>query len=284
MISIHTTAKTALNVAHGWGMAQSVDFDKLAVAVTRYMWSPCVWRDGIRREDHFQEAHVVALDFDEGLTLEEACSRLCDMQHVIATTKSHQKAKNDKPALDRFRVILKLARPIVSLVEYRATVSYLIRFYDADTACKDGARFFYPCVDIVSVNDDRDDFCVEPVSPEEEEKKNAKRIANLIAYRGSGFMPRRIEGLLKFGAPTGRRNVTVFGIAADLTMCGFPKDEIIELILNSPIGLDRDEVASTVGSGVRRAERELDEREKQSQADERERIDELGRSTEAKSG
>lgn len=123
----------------------------------RWAWGPLVWKDGVCLGDNFVVSHLMALDFDEAnYTLASALRDWGDTVHIIGTTKSHQREKISgdgvKPPKDRFRVIVPWERPITSRAEYEYNVGRLISEYDADETCKDAARFFWPCREIVSVN------------------------------------------------------------------------------------------------------------------------------------
>jgi hypothetical protein len=108
-------------------------------------WAPALYQGGFRLEKQWVNCSVAALDFDNGTTLEEAYEIFRDFAHVIATTKSHG-IKGD-----RFRVILFFEKTISNLELYKYNMRVLTDKYGADKACKDGARFFYPCKELVSV-------------------------------------------------------------------------------------------------------------------------------------
>ena len=61
-------------------------------AITTDIWSPIVWREGLRLKSHFESCSYIALDFDDGnTTLAEMADfcRMADVSCIIATTKSH---------------------------------------------------------------------------------------------------------------------------------------------------------------------------------------------------
>ena len=147
-----------------------VSWDQLITTVCQTPWSSCVWRGGVRLKENFLQASLCVLDFDDGImTLENAVNNyFCDTTHIIGTTKHHGIEKNGKAACDRFRVVIPFNKVIKSEPHYKYNMTYYIDQYDCDTACKDGGRYFAPCTDIVSVNDDFDDWAapVKKFDPE----------------------------------------------------------------------------------------------------------------------
>ena len=117
----------------------------LAKLVVRGIWSPMVW-DGM----DFVSAHFAAFNFDENVTLAHAVRTFAHFRHVIGTTRSHQ--SRDKG--DRFRVVVPFEQPIRDELVYLATMKKLVQEFNANRACVDTARIYYPCVTIVSVNNE----------------------------------------------------------------------------------------------------------------------------------
>lgn len=127
-------------------------FSELPNHVLKHVWSSQLFAGGVRLRENFAGSFCFALDIDSPeYPLERALKDWCDSVHIIATTKNHQVAKGDQPPCDRYRIISLWDRPIVDLEEYEYNISLLIEKYGADT-CKDGARFFYQCRDVVSTN------------------------------------------------------------------------------------------------------------------------------------
>lgn len=158
MISWHES-KDARSVHQSWKTLATPDFDGqwhseyIEHVICKKVWSPIKWRDGVRKESHFLGAFMCALDFDSPQTnLEWARKTFADYNCTIGTTKSHQKEKNGV-VCDRFRVCLWFDEPITELEKYKHNMALLIAKYGADRACKDGARFFFPCVEIVESHD-----------------------------------------------------------------------------------------------------------------------------------
>src|SRR3972149_855154 len=70
-----------------------------------YAWSPGIFKSNYRNLDNFISMDVIALDFDSGMSLDEAAIVFANYAHIIGTSRSHQIVKGTTPACDRFRVI-----------------------------------------------------------------------------------------------------------------------------------------------------------------------------------
>lgn len=83
------------------------------------------------------------LDFDDGLTIEEAKEKFKDYWYVIYTSMNHQKEKHGLPACDRFRVVLKVKEPMPKEKEhYQSVMERIAQDLGADDACKDYSRYY----------------------------------------------------------------------------------------------------------------------------------------------
>lgn len=233
MISYHPDkidTKAAWAYHKGFKIAATDDVKRIAKGICRYVWSPIIWKDGIRAQNNFLSAAWCVLDFDDGMTVKEAKEIFADKIHIIGTTKSHQVAKGDVPACDRFRVFLKFVKPITDLRLYRCNMERLVHEYHSDKACKDGARYFFPCKEIVSCVDFGREVSVNVFVPDSFEKFVPKFSP---AYAQAKIIPRWLEKELSVAQPVGIRNNWVFSKSIVLAECGYSKDEIITEILNS---------------------------------------------------
>jgi hypothetical protein len=158
------------------GREQLNTFDPHIVAklICEFAWSPIVWVGGRRKADSFGAALWCALDFDDGTyTLAQAMDDVTQagLTHVIGTTKSHGKEKDSAPACDRFRMLLRFDRVVDSRALYeRVMRAAMDDFAGSDKSCKDAARFFFPCVDIVSA---AKGFGYWPLSDDEDQSEQA---------------------------------------------------------------------------------------------------------------
>ena len=131
----------------------------LEEVILKYVWSPIVWKYGIRKSENFLYADFLVLDIDEPTEpLEQTVKRFCDHKIIIATTKSHQKEKNGI-ICDRFRMIIPFDQRITDVVQYKYNMEFILEQCEfADKACKDAARLFFPCQKIVYVNKDKNAY------------------------------------------------------------------------------------------------------------------------------
>jgi len=83
------------------------------------------------------------LDFDDGLTIEEAKKIFKDYWYVMYTTPHHQKPKDKKPACDRFRVVFKVKEPMpTDITHYKKVMAKIIEKYGADIQCQNISRYY----------------------------------------------------------------------------------------------------------------------------------------------
>lgn len=245
--------------ARGWKGKQCETIAEIATLVQRYAASPCMWGGGYRLKKNFRYAEWLALDFDDGLSLEEAKDIFAPYLHLIGVTKSHGKEKSGVVA-DRFRVILRLSLRTHNLYDYEMTVSRLVKKYGADSACVDGARFFWPVKEIVSLEYFGKVVTVVDSSAvvEARKKREAQRKKNwLHSYKKGGDIPPRVKRKLENGVREGYRNTACYQIGADLGPLGYSENEIVGLIMNSPIPIRLDakveaEVRNAVRSGMKK--------------------------------
>jgi hypothetical protein len=235
-----------------------VSIDRMAKCIVNYAWSPAVWKDGVRGKHNFLRADWYALDFDSGdLLLEDACNLWCDMVHIIGTTKSHQINKGGLIA-DRFRVVVKLEKTITSLNHYEYFMGEILkRVLEADKACLDGARYFWPCKEIVSLSSEGYVEEVPEVFERELNKKQNRITAKDLGYTASGILNPWAKAQLERDIPVGERTVTCHRIAKDLLKIGKSFDETLQIILNSKTygGAVSTEVYKKIFQAVQSAER-----------------------------
>jgi hypothetical protein len=236
MFSYHTTLATADCYGHGFKTCRLDTFENLSQLLTKVVWSPIVFKDGRRLRTHFMGARLLVLDFDSGeMTIARAQDIWCDCRHIIGTTRHHQKVKDGKPACDRFRVVMEFSDIVTSIGDYEATMRHFIDEYGADPACKDGARYFFPCVDIVSVSDDgyKQDIIIapDPIPGSYKKVLNAKS----TQYKLTKKFPKWVTKYLKDGAPAGHRHRQALGVAVELFEVGFTSDLVHEALSNVPM-------------------------------------------------
>lgn len=233
MLSYHPWPTRSWNermLQRGWRTVDTVDMKRVAEGIARYPWSPCVWRDGDKRNANFLHADFLTLDFDSPeMPLAQAVNAFSDMAHVIGTTKSHQKDKGGV-VCDRFRVVLKLDSRIERLGDYRETLAFAMRHYPADEACKDGGRFFWPCREIVSVETDGFTADVQLAPP-------PGAAFELTGAQAQGVMPKSAVRLLE-GWITIDRHKSVYLAGWDLGLAGWTPEAAATLVKGAPLYTD----------------------------------------------
>jgi hypothetical protein len=234
----------------GFLIADTNDLERIARGISKFVWSGIIWEGGVRQEAKFIRAEYAVLDFDDGeLTLEGAKRRFSDVAHIIGTTKSHTELQH------RFRVVIPFEKPITVLRDYRYNMSKLCDLYESDAQCKDGARFFYPCKEIISVYKDGDAMDVRR-TPKEFEDIQCNKLAQLEWSRYKR-LPMWTDKFLKRGETfkDHGRQTSAFMVACAMKLAGVPKSEAYSLILNAPItreNLAEKELIQAVDSAYKR--------------------------------
>ncbi|MGN2271663.1 hypothetical protein [Priestia megaterium] len=93
-----------------------------------------------RSKANWDSQQVIALDFDEGLTLDEALKDPFFRKYAVFlyTTFSHKEEQH------KFRVVLVLDEPITNYKDFERIMAALFELYPyADQACRDGSRLFF---------------------------------------------------------------------------------------------------------------------------------------------
>lgn len=208
------------------------DAKRVISDLTTRVWSPSVFTNGIRKEANFKCSSVLGLDFDDTMTIGEAMEIFKGYRYVIGTTRSHSESAH------RFRVLLKLDRVITSAAYYKNIVSYYIKRFHSDPSCKDCARFYYPCTEIIRIGSG------ENLSTKVGTRKNKAGVNETYAMQRAKNrshkakpprLPLHIANFLANGLIFSKgRNVATFVTALELKKLGHSLDEIIVLIGSSP--------------------------------------------------
>lgn len=227
--------------------------------LTRYCWSPVVWQDGKRAKKNFIYAECVALDFDSGKWSIQDCVDVVKMQGtkcIIGTTRSHQREKNGK-ACDRFRLIYPLAKRVTDLKTYEYNVKSIISVMPADSACQDGARFFFPCLCIAYKQDGKAYPVVPPPSSNTPRAKRGQKAQERVEYEKKfKEVPKWMRRELARGIPEGQRNTSAFRFALHLKERGIDTDTAAR-VLSSIVqpGFTENELHRTIHSAYRYSKR-----------------------------
>lgn len=202
--------------------------DVLFSIITADNYSLSTFKGSHRCKKNFVQAEAMGLDFDHGMTIEEAEEAFKDYRYIIAPSRNHRKDKNGVVA-DRFRVILKLSKPITDNETFEATwFSLAEKWQNTDPACKDASRFWYPSQYIHKTQ--MDGILIDPVSPTPVvEKAESPVVPFLEGARGT--LGKDTLRLLAMGAENGGRNHAVFKAAKDCQQNLYSFQETLETII-----------------------------------------------------
>lgn len=191
----------------------------LAKSATAFAYSLATFKNKHRTIENFEQTEAIGLDFDDGMSLDEAKEKFVRFKHIIMTTKSHRIEKNGKVA-DRFRVILFLSVPITDAETYYATWSKLSTAFPAcDPSCKDPSRQFFKSIHVVSMKDEG--TTISSVKPTERPKLEVVKAPEGVRGELNG---RTCKFLIK-GAPAGQRHAELVQAAFNFKQNGYTKDE-----------------------------------------------------------
>jgi hypothetical protein len=126
------------------------------------MWSPSLYKPGVakhgvmhgqRVENYslkhlWEAAYLLALDVDDGLSMEQAKSKIKNLTHIIATTHSH----DPDSGKDKYRVIIWMDGTAKREIDYNYTAKRMSKIFGGDSAPTNGSSRFYGCSDIYSMN------------------------------------------------------------------------------------------------------------------------------------
>lgn len=244
---------------HGFRAVDTDDTLRIMRCIIAHVWSPIHFKDGHRKQVNFIEANWCALDFETPeMTVEQAHNVFADRIHVIGITRNHRIEKGGV-TLDRFRVLLKWEYPITDLRIYRWNMRQMTERYPCDPACRDGARFFFPCRAVTQM---AGEGYLEEVDLHPPDWFDAELVPGFAPAMGeAGVMPRWVAWQLDREIPVGERNPTIFRMASDLTKNGHAEDAIVALVLNSKTygGKAAPEVLRDIQKAVRNGARKARE-------------------------
>ncbi len=245
MISIHPRKpddKSPWGYSRRWLIEKSTDIHVIAKKICEHVWSPIWWEGGVRKSENFKRADYLVFDFEtHEMSVEDAVNRFSDMKHIIGLTRNHQVDKGDGlRAVDRFRVLIKFMGPIKDRWSYEHTLKYSMKHYPCDQKCGDAARLFFPCKEIVSINDDGFDADIQelenPLNYYEREVKELREKRKEYSLRQkeereiSAFARNYLNNII----PLHERNETCHRMAKDLIRIGLSEEQTFELIKSSP--------------------------------------------------
>lgn len=234
-------------------------FTELTGISSRHNWSPIVWQNGKRSKSNFISANLIALDFDEGFSLDEATGYLNATKYraFIALSKSHglekiQKSGKILKACDRFRMVISTSATCINLSQYEENLKHWQTILPADSSCHDGGRFFYPSPRIWHVQDGIDfdwlDFTekieTNKILAEKRKEKNKQHYAQV------GTIPPKLKKIIVEGSEVGSRHKTCYWLGATFAEMGLEEGQTVNMIMSGPLGdIGFDEVVEAVKYG-----------------------------------
>jgi len=193
----------------------------LSEIITKTNWSCGLFKDNHRNIENFISSQFMALDIDDSVSIEEAARRLKPYSHIIAPSKSHKKEKNGAIA-DRYRAVVVLDKTIDNSDDYYSTYAELMKLFpEADKACKDPSRFFYPSQEVYSIQQGKKKFSVKQ---HEVKKKEG------VALTKTGQLSGPTLDLLLFGAEAGTRHGRLYKAAKDALENGYSIESFTDMI------------------------------------------------------
>ena len=241
------------------------NLDQLAELMLAKAWSPITWKDGLRLSQNFTSAQFIALDFDDGrLTLSRAKELLDEMgvSYILGTSKSHQKEKRSAsgvvtPPCDRFRLVMMAKCAVTTKDTYEYNMRLSMDVWPCDPSCKDAARFFYPCRDIVSVKRGTKIEICEVPEELNRESLIARQRERDKRHIENDTLPAWIEAALAHGCDEGGRHTLCYRIGANLWRLGYTEEKIVGLIMQGPLkNIGKADVERAVCNGAERARNE----------------------------
>lgn len=185
------------------------------------LWAPGLFKGDTRANANLESIQLLVLDVDSGCTLDEARVHFAPYKHVIGTSRSHGIEKGGV-VCDRFRVILFLDKPATTDSEFKEYwFAAFERWPFIDKQCKDSARFFFPCKEIVSTNEGGALF-TERVAHKSTPVASTRRQASTS---GRGRLSKATREFLIEGASPGEWHGALFKAAIDFKEQGYDIDE-----------------------------------------------------------
>lgn len=237
------------------------DLKHLGELICRYAYSPILFRNSYRKQDNFNSADLLVLDFDSGdRSIERAKEffQALGYQFVIGTTRNHQVLKDGKIA-DRYRVLIPTSLTITDSECFRANMTKFISTFGADNACKDGGRMYYPCTSIFAVHEVGQPAAWDlSMRPQESSYNATEHRVYLESCGRAGVIPKNLLRYAEESGTPGSRNSAAFKISCQLYHLGLSLEAAIAWIMATPLGsLKLLEVQSVVRSAYKRVKADL---------------------------
>lgn len=218
------------------------------------VWSPNLWRDGRRKKENFIGSSFLTYDFDDGMTVKEV-SKYCQgfgIAFVIGATRHHQIPKKDKPACDRFRLVIPFSGVVTSESDLRYTLKNKSSFFKVDPSCNEGGRLFFPCTKILEIKTGGT-ISWEKAPEYKPSRYKEFRIQNRILPRWLSEMA--ANAMPPSGLGGGRysdqgRNNFIFMLARHLASYALSDSEIMDICMKNPTEPEEDK-AYVIRQGIK---------------------------------
>lgn len=213
-IKDYSKVNPSLKIDDGW--VRSLDLES---KITKFRWSPILFKGNRRIGEDFLECSWAVLDFDETETpIEQAAKELIDFQYIIGATRSH-----NPPVMHRYRVCIPYERTITDVREFRHNQRLLVKAFSSDGKCKDPARLYYPCKFLFAVNHEGETLPVLD-APDESEFTHDVEITD------PQVMPLWLDAELSQVLPKGDRAVGYFKLGSKLRRAGYGRESTVRII------------------------------------------------------
>jgi len=231
----------------------SRNFDKVADLMrSEFNYSAAQYTGNYRNiENALSGQTMILLDFDEGMTIEEAANLFGQTRAIIGTTRSHRIEKNGKVS-DRFRVALQCKPVTLTAEEYKDMMRQVVDSFGADRACVDISRFYYgnPNADVYeSAGTQLFDWEHYWAKAQAEKKRiDSEYTAYRTEYSVNGTPDSKKRGRDTFAEQylkPGARNVTLYKIAKFAERDGVACEDIVAEVYERglAVGMTEGEIA-----------------------------------------
>lgn len=236
-------------------------FQDLGNVISTKNWCPVVFKNNYRLKENFLEATAIVLDIDEGWDLEDAINQLTDynLNFIVGTTRHHRLPKTtaagiEKPACDRFRVVIETAGSCTSLETFEYTMKILSQIFPTDSAVANPAQPYKPCeIYKVYLGGNLFQWAKKPESVKKQELRiKEQQTKRIMRHRAEGTIPNWIKEKIQNGVkPPLSRHRTCYRIGLELTKLGYLEKEIVQAILTGPLKhIGADHVERAVRNGA----------------------------------
>lgn len=245
-----------LGVSDGFVPESRVPFDKLNVItqMDECHWCNHHFIDGKRKMDRtIRGFNLMVLDIDGTFPLAAAKELLKDYTYQIYTTKRHQLATDDKPASDRYRIVLPMSHILkLSVEEYKEFMTNVFEYlpFESDDATGQPNRKWLSNSNGSVFSNDGKLFDVLPFIPKT--KKNEERKSFIDSTESMDKLERFFFNV----SEQGNRNNTLFKYAAALLDAGYDlesiKTKLRDFNNKLPKPIDKERLEHTVIESVSR--------------------------------